>query len=136
MEISSKTFRYFSNATAQRSACSDTHSCTLRGGRLVTRSTPSACRSYRPAQCTSPIVTRCRSRCPGTRDDRKACELKQRCIDGKRPPHATERMGANSKKPTRGADHDLFCKVRGHEALSDDLRGLCTVVEQVPGPND
>jgi hypothetical protein len=45
-------------------------------------------------------------------------------------------MGANSKKPTRGADHDLFCKVRGHEALSDDLRGLFTVVEQVTGPND
>jgi hypothetical protein len=66
-----------------------------------------------------------------TRDARKACELKQSFIDWKRPPHATESMRANSKKPQRGADHDLFCKVRGHEALSDDLRGLFTVVEQV-----
>jgi hypothetical protein len=66
-----------------------------------------------------------------TRDARKACELKQSFIDWKRPPHATESMRANSKKPQRGADHDLFCKVRGHEALSDDLRGLFTVVEEL-----
>jgi len=71
-----------------------------------------------------------------TREARKACELKQRCIDWKRPPHATESMRANRKKPTRGADHDLFGKVRGHEALSDELRGLFPVVDQATGPND
>jgi hypothetical protein len=70
------------------------------------------------------------------RDARKACELKQSFIDWKRPPHATESMRANSKKPKRGSDQDLFCKVSGHEAFSDDLRCLFTVVEQVTGPND
>jgi hypothetical protein len=65
-----------------------------------------------------------------SRDARKACKLKQSAIRWKRPPHATESMRANSKKPQRGSDQDLFCKVSGHEALSDDLRCLFTVVEQ------
>ena len=63
-------------------------------------------------------------------------ELKQRFISWKWPPHATESMRTNSKKPKRGSDQDLFCKVSGHEALSDDLCCLFTVVEQGTGPND
>ena len=40
------------------SACRDTNSRTLIAGRPVTRSTPSANRSYRPARFNSAIVTR------------------------------------------------------------------------------
>src|SRR5262249_41664783 len=48
------------------SAWSATNSRTPVAGRPVTRSTPSACRSYRFARCNSPIAATCWATCSGS----------------------------------------------------------------------
>src|SRR5262245_43754206 len=55
----------YSRRPPNSSAWSATNSRTPIAGRPVTRSTPSASRSYRPARCNSAIVTRCPVRCSG-----------------------------------------------------------------------